>query len=83
MTNKIKLMFPVLALGLLMVGGTIYAATTTTPISETKAVTPSTPSAKSTCITSAKTARATAIKTANDTMKQAKVSAKTAKDEAI
>jgi len=40
-------------------------------------------SAKNSCIASAKTARATAIKGANDTAKQARLDAKTARDTAV
>ncbi len=95
MTNKIKLIFPVLALGLVL-SGTAFAATTsttteekteiktgTTEPKELKGNTIAAQTAKSTCITDAKTTKATAVKLANDTAKQTILDAKIVKDTAI
>jgi hypothetical protein len=97
MTNKIKLIFPVLALGLIL-GSTAFAATTTkeeateikTGTTEAKGVkedsvitTVKTQTPRSLCITTAKTTRSASIKSANDIAKQAKIDAKTAKNSAI
>jgi len=95
MTNKIKLIFPVLALGLIL-SGTAFAATSNitkeeateikTGTTEKKEVTVKAPistSAKTKCISDAKVAKSGAIKLANDTAKKAKLDAKTVKDAAI
>lgn len=94
MTNKIKLIFPVLALGIL-ISGTAFAAETTPRKEGLKEITTgttipvsvknntTTQNTKSVCITNAKTTKASAVKAANDTAKQAKLNAKTAKDASI
>ena len=77
MTNKIKFILPVLALGLLLssiafaqntAGTTVTSGTTTT---------------RKECVASAKTTRDNAIKSASDIAKQAKLDAKTTKDAAF
>lgn len=90
MTNKIKLIFPVLALGLVLVGGTAFAATTTTTPSVKTGTTEVNKKIKTTvsperiaCIAAAKTARAAQIKTTNDTAKKAKLDAKTTRDASL
>ena len=76
MTNKIKLVFPVLALGLIL-SSTAFAATATTEVKDIKTNKVTISTAKSSCVSAAKVVKTTAIKAANGALKTAKAACPT------